>query len=86
MSQGRLVRKDFNIEHEIGSARKPLVVLIPKVKVNNNILEIQFYFAGKGTTRIPERGVYGPIISAISVSSGESLLPPFIQLLKGNYY
>ncbi|XP_043807964.1 probable LRR receptor-like serine/threonine-protein kinase RFK1 isoform X3 [Manihot esculenta] len=67
--QGRLVRKDFNIEHEIGSARKPLVVLIPKVKVNNNILEIQFYFAGKGTTRIPERGVYGPIISAISVSS-----------------
>ncbi|XP_021669949.2 probable LRR receptor-like serine/threonine-protein kinase RFK1 [Hevea brasiliensis] len=67
--QERLVRKDFNIEDEIGGAQKPLVIPVPNVSVTNNILEIQFYFAGKGTTRIPDRGVYGPIISAISVSS-----------------
>jgi hypothetical protein len=35
------------------------------------MLEIRFYFAGKGTTRIPDRGVYGPIISAIPVFSGK---------------
>ncbi|XP_057996777.1 probable LRR receptor-like serine/threonine-protein kinase RFK1 isoform X2 [Hevea brasiliensis] len=65
----RLVRKDFNIEDEIGGAHKPLVIPVPDVNVTNNILEIRFYFAGKGTTRIPDRGVYGAIISAISVAS-----------------
>ncbi|PQM39355.1 hypothetical protein Pyn_07493 [Prunus yedoensis var. nudiflora] len=30
-------------------------------------LEIRFYWTGKGTTGIPVRGVYGPLISAISV-------------------
>lgn len=65
--------KDFNIEDEVGSAQKPLVISVPNVNVINNILEIRFYFAGKGTTRIPKRGVYGPIISAISVVSGKLL-------------
>ncbi|KAG8634591.1 probable LRR receptor-like serine/threonine-protein kinase RFK1 isoform X2 [Manihot esculenta] len=67
--QEKLVRKDFNIEDEIGGALKPLVISVPDVNVTNNILEIRFYFAGKGTTRIPDRGVYGTIISAISVAS-----------------
>ncbi|RXH84058.1 hypothetical protein DVH24_026957 [Malus domestica] len=35
--------------------------------VTNNTLEIRFYWAGRGTTGIPFRGVYGPLISAISV-------------------
>ncbi|XP_052301480.1 probable LRR receptor-like serine/threonine-protein kinase RFK1 isoform X5 [Populus trichocarpa] len=67
--QERLVWKDFNIEDEVGSAEKPLVKQVLNVNVTNNMLEIRFYFAGKGTTRIPDRGVYGPIISAISVFS-----------------
>ncbi|KAJ6893746.1 LRR receptor-like serine/threonine-protein kinase RFK1 isoform X1 [Populus alba x Populus x berolinensis] len=67
--QERLVSKDFNIEDEVGSAEKPLVKQVSNVNVTNNMLEIRFYFAGKGTTRIPDRGVYGPIISAISVFS-----------------
>eukprot|EP00257_Ricinus_communis_P018068 XP_015576670.1 probable LRR receptor-like serine/threonine-protein kinase RFK1 [Ricinus communis] len=67
--QERLVWKDFNIEVKVGSAQKPLVLQVPDVNVTSNILEIRFYFAGKGTTRIPDRGVYGPIISAISVAS-----------------
>ncbi|KAJ6886153.1 LRR receptor-like serine/threonine-protein kinase RFK1 isoform X1 [Populus alba x Populus x berolinensis] len=65
----RLVSKDFNIEDEVGSAEKPLVKQVLNVNVTYNMLEIRFYFAGKGTTRIPDRGVYGPIISAISVFS-----------------
>jgi hypothetical protein len=71
LSQERLVWKDFNIEDEVGSAEKPLVKQVLNVNVTNNMLEIRFYFAGKGTTRIPDRGVYGPIISAIPVFSGK---------------
>ncbi|CAN1283433.1 Probable LRR receptor-like serine/threonine-protein kinase RFK1 [Linum perenne] len=67
--QEKLVLKDFNIEDKAGGAQKPLVVPISNVNVTSNVLEIRFYYAGKGTTRIPDRGVYGPIISAISVVS-----------------
>ncbi|KAJ6364370.1 hypothetical protein OIU76_029341 [Salix suchowensis] len=67
--QERLAWKNFNIEDEGGSAEKPLVKQLLNVSVTDNLLEIRFYFAGKGTTRIPDRGVYGPIISAISVFS-----------------
>ncbi|GLT52821.1 hypothetical protein SLA2020_261380 [Shorea laevis] len=49
--QDILVEKDFNFN----------------ASVTENILEIRFYWAGKGTTRIPATGVYGPLISAISV-------------------
>lgn len=43
-------------------------VVVPfNASVTNNILEIRFYWAGKGTTRFPRRGVYGPLISAVSV-------------------
>ncbi|KAJ7968790.1 putative Kinase [Quillaja saponaria] len=67
--QDRLVEKDFNIEDEVHMAQKPLVKPIFNISVTNNLLEIRFYWAGKGTTRIPERGVYGPLISAFSVVS-----------------
>ncbi|CAN1283437.1 Probable LRR receptor-like serine/threonine-protein kinase RFK1 [Linum perenne] len=73
--QEKLVLKDFNIEDKAGGAQKPLVVPISNVNVTSNVLEIRFYYAGKGTTRIPDRGVYGPIISAISVVSGADDLP-----------
>lgn len=38
------------------------------VDVNDNTLEIHLYWAGKGTTAIPDRGVYGPLISAITIT------------------
>ncbi|KAM1796575.1 hypothetical protein ACFX11_036800 [Malus domestica] len=66
--QDEVLRKDFNIEEEAKVAQKPAIIQ-HNVSVTNNILEIRFYFAGKGTTRIPDRGVYGPLISAISVES-----------------
>ncbi|CAL8147439.1 unnamed protein product [Prunus armeniaca] len=64
-----LVWKDFNIEDKAGMAQKKLVKQVPNVNVTSNVLEIRFYWAGKGTTRTPERGDYGPLISAISVVS-----------------
>jgi hypothetical protein len=72
LSQEILVWEKFNIEDQVGSAEKPLVKQVLNVSVTNNMLEIRFYFAGKGTTRIPDRGVYGNIISSISVFSGMS--------------
>jgi hypothetical protein len=41
--------------------------------VTSNTLEIRFYWAGKGTTAIPVDGVYGPLISAISVNAAGRL-------------
>ncbi|XP_015880345.3 probable LRR receptor-like serine/threonine-protein kinase At1g07650 isoform X2 [Ziziphus jujuba] len=64
--QDKLVLKDFNIENEAGGAGKPIVKKFMAV-VTNHTLKIRFYWAGKGTTGIPDRGYYGPLISAISV-------------------
>ncbi|PWA94895.1 leucine-rich repeat transmembrane protein kinase [Artemisia annua] len=64
--QGELKLKDFDIVKEAGGAGKP-VVKSYMVNVASNTLKIQLYWAGKGTTGIPLRGSYGPLISAISV-------------------
>uniref|UniRef100_A0A6N2KGA9 non-specific serine/threonine protein kinase n=2 Tax=Salix viminalis TaxID=40686 RepID=A0A6N2KGA9_SALVM len=64
--QDNLVEKDFNIEVQAAGVAKP-VTEIHNATVTNNILEIRLYWAGKGSRRIPVSGVYGPLISAISV-------------------
>ncbi|XP_059442079.1 probable leucine-rich repeat receptor-like serine/threonine-protein kinase At3g14840 [Corylus avellana] len=64
--QGKLVWKDFNIVQEAGGVGKAVIKNFTAV-VTSNTLEIRFYWAGKGTISIPKRGVYGPLISAISV-------------------
>lgn len=58
--------ENFNIEDEAGGAGNPLLKTFTVV-VTSHTLKIHFYWAGKGTTGIPVRGVYGPLISAISV-------------------
>ncbi|XP_071698935.1 probable leucine-rich repeat receptor-like serine/threonine-protein kinase At3g14840 [Rutidosis leptorrhynchoides] len=63
--QGILVEKDFDISNRAGGPRKAIVTTYT-VNVTNS-LEIQLRWAGKGTINIPSRGVYGPLISAISV-------------------
>ncbi|XP_077226946.1 leucine-rich repeat transmembrane protein kinase isoform X2 [Tasmannia lanceolata] len=64
--QGKLVLENFNIEDEAGGPGKEITKNFTAV-VTSHTLEIHFYWAGKGTTSIPSRGVYGPLISAISV-------------------
>ncbi|KAH6837288.1 Leucine-rich repeat transmembrane protein kinase [Perilla frutescens var. hirtella] len=66
--QGNLVKKDYNIADAAGGVYKPIVESFPAV-VTDHTLEIRFYWAGKGTTVIPQRAVYGPLISAISVTN-----------------
>ncbi|XP_014504486.1 probable LRR receptor-like serine/threonine-protein kinase At1g07650 [Vigna radiata var. radiata] len=65
--QGNLVLKDFDIQREAGGTGKPIVKTF-NATVTQHTLKIHFYWAGKGTTGIPTRGVYGPLVSAISVS------------------
>lgn len=60
--------KDFDIAAEAGGTGKPLMKkFFANVTKSTRALEIRFYWAGKGTTIIPENGVYGVLISAISI-------------------
>ncbi|XP_040930528.1 probable leucine-rich repeat receptor-like serine/threonine-protein kinase At3g14840 [Gossypium hirsutum] len=64
--QGMRELKDFNIKDEAGGAGKPILKNFT-ANVSDGTLEIRLQWTGKGTTVIPVRGVYGPLISAISV-------------------
>jgi hypothetical protein len=68
--QGVKVLEDFNIKDEIGGVHRAINKSFA-TKISSNTLEIHFYWGGKGTTAIPYRGVYGPLISAISVTKSE---------------
>ncbi|XP_010502195.1 PREDICTED: probable leucine-rich repeat receptor-like serine/threonine-protein kinase At3g14840 [Camelina sativa] len=71
--QGKLVAKDFNIVDEAKGVGKAVVKNFP-VTITNGKLEIRLQWAGKGTQAIPVKGVYGPLISAVSVDP--DFIPP----------
>ncbi|KAL5228220.1 hypothetical protein ABZP36_016485, partial [Zizania latifolia] len=64
---GFKVLKDFNIQDEAGGVHRVITKSFT-TSIIENTLEIHFYLGGKVTTAIPDRGVYGPLISAISVT------------------
>ncbi|KAL3643560.1 hypothetical protein CASFOL_014375 [Castilleja foliolosa] len=66
--QGERRLKDFDIEQSANGVDKAVKRNFTAL-VKNTTLEIRFYYAGKGTTAVPNRGYYGPLISAISVES-----------------
>ncbi|KAG0459558.1 hypothetical protein HPP92_022686 [Vanilla planifolia] len=65
--QREAVLEDFNIVEAARKAGKAITMSF-NANVMDHTLEIQFFWAGRGTTGIPIRGVYGPLISAISVT------------------
>ncbi|XP_058209730.1 probable leucine-rich repeat receptor-like serine/threonine-protein kinase At3g14840 isoform X11 [Rhododendron vialii] len=67
--QGKLVDKDFNIVDAAGGIGKGIKKPYAANVTDDGTLEIRLYWAGKGTTGLPVRGVYGPLISAISVDN-----------------
>ncbi|KAL9271645.1 putative LRR receptor-like serine/threonine-protein kinase [Drosera capensis] len=71
--QGTLRQKNFNIMTEAGGVGKGINKTYRDIVVNGSTLEIFLYWAGKGTTAIPGRGVYGPLISAITVKPNFSV-------------
>ncbi|KAF8037832.1 hypothetical protein BT93_B0622 [Corymbia citriodora subsp. variegata] len=66
--QGNQVLKDFNIAKEAGGVGKGIYRDFDNVTVSGGTLEIHLYWSGKGTTAIPNRGTYGPLISGIAVT------------------
>ncbi|XP_028080362.1 probable leucine-rich repeat receptor-like serine/threonine-protein kinase At3g14840 isoform X5 [Camellia sinensis] len=67
--QDELVLKDFDIEAVAQGVDKAVVRKFNNTVVKNKTIEIRFYWAGKGTRAVPIRGIYGPLISAISIES-----------------
>ncbi|KAH9797487.1 putative LRR receptor-like serine/threonine-protein kinase RFK1 [Citrus sinensis] len=65
--QDKLVERNFDIKAEASGVLKP-VARSYNVTVTNHIIEIRFHWAGKGTTALPKRGIYGPLVSAISLN------------------
>lgn len=64
--QGKLEMKDFNIADEAKGLGRAVVKSFPVV-IADRKLEIRLHWAGRGTIAIPDRGVYGSLISAVSV-------------------
>ncbi|KAJ0641618.1 putative protein kinase RLK-Pelle-DLSV family [Helianthus annuus] len=67
--QGVITIKNFDIKNEAGGVDKAVIKTYNNISVTNGTLEIRFQYAGKGTTAVPKRGLYGPLISAISIES-----------------
>ncbi|KAH7665645.1 Non-specific serine/threonine protein kinase protein [Dioscorea alata] len=65
--QGEEVLSDFNIAKEANGTGKAIVKTFD-AQVSENTLEIHFQWTGQGTSFIPHKSVYGPLISAISVT------------------
>lgn len=65
--QGKRVLKDFNIEVEAGGSKRALVKTF-NANVTNTIMEIHFFWAGRGTCCIPYQSTYGPLVTAIHAS------------------
>ncbi|XP_010248399.1 PREDICTED: probable LRR receptor-like serine/threonine-protein kinase At1g53440 [Nelumbo nucifera] len=66
--QGKVWLKDFNIAKEANGTGKSIIQEFKDVVVNGSNLEIHLYWSGKGTSVLPDRGLYGPLISAITVT------------------
>lgn len=54
---------------------------IDRVQVNGSTLEVHLLWSGKGTNILPRRGIYGPLISAITITPSE-----FFKLFKSVFF
>lgn len=74
--QGEQKLKDFNIKNVAKGVDKAVIRKF-NATVKNTTLEIRFQFSGKGSTAIPVRGTYGPLVSAINLETSVLLQYPF---------
>ncbi|GKC91456.1 probable LRR receptor-like serine/threonine-protein kinase [Tanacetum coccineum] len=73
--QGVRYLKDFNIVEAADGVGKGIYRDFENIMVNGSTIDIHLYWAGKGTTAIPDRGVYGPLISAITITPNFNVGP-----------
>ncbi|WCJ41409.1 Leucine-rich repeat transmembrane protein kinase [Euphorbia peplus] len=66
--QGKVVLKDYNIMEKAGGVGIGITEVFENVTIDSSTIEIHLYWAGQGTTAIPDRGVYGPLISGITIT------------------
>ncbi|KAM0938347.1 putative non-specific serine/threonine protein kinase [Dioscorea sansibarensis] len=64
---GKKVLRDFSTAKEANGTSWAIVKSF-NTMVNSNTMEIHLLLAGQGTVNIPRWGVYGPLISATSVT------------------
>ncbi|KAJ3699011.1 hypothetical protein LUZ61_002716 [Rhynchospora tenuis] len=69
--QGKLVEKDFNIVDAANGSYVVVNKTYENITVTNRTLDIHFQWAGRGTCCIPHEDTYGPLVSAIHVSTRE---------------
>ncbi|CAL5435210.1 unnamed protein product [Camellia sinensis] len=69
--QGERVLQDFNIKNEAGGSKRALVRTF-EANVTNTVMDIHFFWAGRGTCCIPYQSTYGPLVSAIHVSQASN--------------
>eukprot|EP00249_Psilotum_nudum_P020361 c27668_g1_i1 orf=653-3664(-) len=68
--QGNIVLKDFNIQKAANGSYKSIIKSF-QTKVSRNMLDIHFFWSGKGTCCIPNYlASFGPLLSGIQVYSG----------------
>lgn len=70
--QGQKVLRDYNIAKEANGTGKEKIEVFNNTYVNiDGTLEIHLQWGGKGTHAVPHASVYGPLISAISITPSE---------------
>ncbi|KAI7987500.1 putative LRR receptor-like serine/threonine-protein kinase [Camellia lanceoleosa] len=69
--QGERVLQDFNIKNEAGGSKRALARTF-EANVTNTVMDIHFFWAGRGTCCIPYQSTYGPLVSAIHVSQASN--------------
>ncbi|KAJ7947202.1 putative Kinase [Quillaja saponaria] len=67
--QEKLELENFDIAKIAHGVDQAAIMDFKAVLVQDKTLSIRFHWTGKGTTAVPQRGVYGPLISAISIES-----------------
>lgn len=89
--QGERKLKDFDIRTAAGGVDESWTRKF-NASVEDGILEVRFQYAGKGTTAVPRRGSYGPLVSAISFEASNTTITlwftyfSFIDFLRHTVY
>nr|XP_048320959.1 probable LRR receptor-like serine/threonine-protein kinase At1g53440 isoform X2 [Ziziphus jujuba var. spinosa] len=65
--QGIVVLKDYNIVERSGGVGKSVTETFDAT-VSGSTLEIHLYWVGRGIAKFPHVGLYGPLISAITIT------------------
>lgn len=76
LMQGEKVLEDFNIINVAGGSKKALIKSF-EANVTNTVMDIHFYWAGRGTCCIPFQSTFGPLVSAIHVTQGLKIITVF---------